>query len=180
MGLPQAFLVAGVPCVVESQWSLKDEPNSKLMKRFYKEMSQGSDIATAIRAAMLSMKPEKGSPVEVASSVYEWGGYLVWGLPTVTLPPSMLKCSWLPPKPISRRHRRRDDGIHGYNGKHKELWSNHHIEKWIYALFLQSHDDRKVDMCNVSPSFVGKHPFSPSVDIFNLFDHRKYYTLTKY
>jgi CHAT domain-containing protein len=72
--------------MVESQWSLKDEPNSKLMKRFYKEMSRGSDIATAICAAMLSMKPEKGSPVEVASSVYGWGGYLVWGLPTVTLP----------------------------------------------------------------------------------------------
>lgn len=138
MGLPRAFLVAGVPCVVASQWSVKDEPSSKLMQRFYKEMSRGSDTATAIRAAMLSMKPKEGSPAEVASSVYEWGGYLVWGLPTVTLPPSMLKCSWLPPKPMSHRHRRRDDGIHGYNGKHKELWSNHHIEKWIYALFLQA------------------------------------------
>ncbi|CAM6021203.1 unnamed protein product [Sphagnum balticum] len=127
-----------VPCVVASQWSVKDEPSSKLMQRFYKEMSRGSDTATAIRAAMLSMKPKEGSPAEGASSVYEWGGYLVWGLPIVTLPPSMLKCSCLPPKPMSHRHRRRDDGIHGYNGKHKELWSNHHIEKWIYALFLQT------------------------------------------
>ncbi|CAK9865974.1 unnamed protein product [Sphagnum jensenii] len=34
VGLPQSFLVAGVPCVVASQWSLKDEPNSKLMKSY--------------------------------------------------------------------------------------------------------------------------------------------------
>jgi CHAT domain-containing protein len=78
--------------MVESQCSLEDEPNSKLMKRFYKEMNRSSDITTAIRVAMLSMKLKKGSPVEVASSVYDWEGYLVWGLPTVTLPPSMLKC----------------------------------------------------------------------------------------
>jgi hypothetical protein len=37
-----------------------------------------------------------------------------------------------------------------------------------------------VDMRNVSPSFASKHPFSLSVDSFNLFDHRKCYTITKY
>jgi hypothetical protein len=139
VGLPRAFLVAGVPCVVASQWSLDDEASSELMQKFYEEMSRGSDTATAIRSAMLRMKPEEGLPAEV----YKWGGYLVWGLPTVTLPPSMLKSPWLPPKPISLKHRRKA-GILGsvdentYNGKHKELWSNHHIEKWIYALFLQA------------------------------------------
>jgi hypothetical protein len=38
--------------------------------------------------------------------------------------------------------------------------------------FSPSHDDRKVDMRNVSPSLVGKHLFSPSVGIINLFDHK--------
>ena len=89
LGLPRAFLVAGVPCVVASQWKLDDKASSELMPLFYKEMSRGSDAATALRAAMLRRKP-KGSPLEVADSVRLWGGYLIWGLPTVTLPQSML------------------------------------------------------------------------------------------
>jgi hypothetical protein len=134
VGLPRAFLVAGVPCIVASQWSLEDESSAELMQKFYEEMSRGSDTATAMRAAMLRMKPKQGSSLEIASSVYKWGGYLVWGLPTVTLPTCMLKTPCLPPKPIS---------IHGsekskyYPGKLlKELWANDLIEKWIYALFL--------------------------------------------
>ncbi|CAK9231000.1 unnamed protein product [Sphagnum troendelagicum] len=39
MGLPRAFLVAEVPCVVASQWSLDDEASSELMQKFYEEMS---------------------------------------------------------------------------------------------------------------------------------------------
>lgn len=91
MGLPRAFLVAGVPCVVASQWKLEDKSGSKLMRKFYEELSGGSDAATALRGAMLSMKPRESSPAKIASSIRNWGGYLVWGLPTVTLPPSMLK-----------------------------------------------------------------------------------------
>lgn len=143
VGLPRAFLVAGVPCVVASQWKLQDEASSELMQKFYQEMSRGSDTATAMRAAMLRMKSNQGSSSEIASSVYKWGGYLVWGLPTVTLPTCMLKTPCLPPQPISIHGSRKKIGRY-YPGKLlKELWANDLIEKWIYALFLLAVVTRK-------------------------------------
>lgn len=69
--------------MVASQWELDDESSSLLMQRFYKEMSGGSDAASALCSAMLLMKLSEGSPAAIARSVRKWGGYLVWGLPTV-------------------------------------------------------------------------------------------------
>lgn len=95
VGLPRAFLFAGVPCIVASQWKLEDGSSSELMVEFYREMSRGTtDAASALRAAMIRMMKspdvESGSSKQVAD-VYKWGGYLVWGLPTVTLPPSVMQ-----------------------------------------------------------------------------------------
>jgi len=91
VGLPRAFLFAGVPCIVASQWKLEDKSSSELMVEFYRNLRGGrSDAASALRAAMLHMMRGPGSSEQVVD-VYKWGGYLVWGLPTVTLSPSLMK-----------------------------------------------------------------------------------------
>uniref|UniRef100_A0A7I4A0D3 CHAT domain-containing protein n=2 Tax=Physcomitrium patens TaxID=3218 RepID=A0A7I4A0D3_PHYPA len=81
VGLPRAFLLAGVPCIVASQWELEDNSSPELMVEFYREMRRGTtDAAFALRAAMIHMM--KSSDVESGSSkqvveVYKWSGYLV-------------------------------------------------------------------------------------------------------
>lgn len=95
VGLPRALLLAGVPCIVASQWKLHDESSSRLMQEFYKEMSRGHrrDAASALQKAMITMSTPKEGSSDAEVDVYEWGGYMVWGCPTVTLPSSMLKNS---------------------------------------------------------------------------------------
>ncbi|CAK9231002.1 unnamed protein product [Sphagnum troendelagicum] len=84
---------------------------------------------------MLRMKPEEGLPAEV----YKWGGYLVWGLPTVTLPPS-IKVPGSHQNPSHSSMGERLGSLDQLMRIHTmaSTRKHHHIEKWIYALFLQA------------------------------------------
>lgn len=80
LNLPRAFLIAGVPCVVASQWRVDDDMTPELMNEFYACMKRGSDAATALCHSMRLMKSMH------EEDVHKWGTFNVWGLPTVCLP----------------------------------------------------------------------------------------------
>ena len=54
VGLPAGFMLAGVPCVVSSLWSVPDISTALLMERFYhNHLKGGMHFATALREAQL-------------------------------------------------------------------------------------------------------------------------------
>jgi hypothetical protein len=79
LNLPRHLMIAGVPCVVVSQWKVGDEATCQLMKGFYQELRSGKDVSSSLRAAMLNMIKDEGK-------VHEWAPFFVCGLPTVCLP----------------------------------------------------------------------------------------------
>ncbi len=42
--LPLSLMIAGIPCVVVSQWKVEDTPTSELIKGFYKGLRSGEDV----------------------------------------------------------------------------------------------------------------------------------------
>jgi CHAT domain-containing protein len=72
-------MIAGVPCVVVSQWKVGDSCTCELMKGFYWELRSGQDVSSSLRAAMLKMIKDGGK-------VHEWAPFFVCGLPRVCLP----------------------------------------------------------------------------------------------
>lgn len=76
-------MIAGVPAAVVSQWKVSDVGSPKLMKAFYEHLQQGQDVATALQSAMIQLSNDP------TSDIFEWGPFLVWGLPTVQLPKEM-------------------------------------------------------------------------------------------
>ncbi len=90
LNLPRAFLIAGVPCIVASQWQVPDVSTSVLMQGFYTHLRRGKDAASALRASMLQMlqtlNPDDQQEVY---HVHQWAPFLVWGLPTICLPPHL-------------------------------------------------------------------------------------------
>jgi CHAT domain-containing protein len=79
LNLPRALMIAGVPCVVVSQWKVNDSSTYDLMKGFYQELKSGKDVSSSLRATMLQMLKAK-------CKVYEWAPFVVYGLPTIRLP----------------------------------------------------------------------------------------------
>jgi len=79
LNLPRALMIAGVPCVVASQWEVDDSSTCELMKGFYQELRSGKDVSSSLRAAMLKMMKDEGN-------VHAWAPFFVCGLPTVCLP----------------------------------------------------------------------------------------------
>jgi CHAT domain-containing protein len=53
VGLPAGFMLAGVPCVVSSLWSVPDISTALLMERFYSNHIGGMDIPSALQGAQL-------------------------------------------------------------------------------------------------------------------------------
>lgn len=72
LGLTWAFLAAGCPSVVASQWSVDDEATGQLMVAFYKQLKAGVRKDAALRQAMLQVKKAKPSP-------YYWAAFEVVG-----------------------------------------------------------------------------------------------------
>ncbi len=62
IGLKWAFLAAGVPAVVSSQWSIPDAPTAELMTLFYRRLLAGETAARALRRAMLETAAEHPHP----------------------------------------------------------------------------------------------------------------------
>jgi hypothetical protein len=83
LNLPRALMIAGVPCVVVSQWKVGGSSTCELMKGFYGELRSGKDVSSSLRAAMLKMIKDG---VKDGGKVHEWAPFFVCGLPTVCLP----------------------------------------------------------------------------------------------
>jgi CHAT domain-containing protein len=61
ISLSTPFLAAGVPTVVASLWKVGDRATHPLMVAFHRHLRQGSDPATALRAAKLEMMASRDS-----------------------------------------------------------------------------------------------------------------------
>jgi CHAT domain-containing protein/tetratricopeptide (TPR) repeat protein len=56
LGLTRAFIFAGTPTVLVSQWDVSDRATSVLMGRFYFELRRGRSTAQALRLAVLATR----------------------------------------------------------------------------------------------------------------------------
>lgn len=75
VGLPRAFLYAGVPRVVVSLWEVDDEATAELMQRFYRGMLQaGSTPSVALREAQRALRAERRW-----QSPFYWAGFVLQG-----------------------------------------------------------------------------------------------------
>ncbi|WP_335226208.1 CHAT domain-containing tetratricopeptide repeat protein [Nostoc sp.] len=75
VSLTRGLMYAGAARVVVSLWSVDDEPTSKLMSEFYKEILQeGKTPAAAMRAAQLTMWKQ-----EEWRNPYSWAGFILQG-----------------------------------------------------------------------------------------------------
>ena len=66
-GFSRAFIAAGVPSVIVSQWSVPDVPTQELMQVFYETWLNGNDKAQALRTAMLMTKENYPAPINWAA-----------------------------------------------------------------------------------------------------------------
>ena len=62
LGLTRAFIYAGTPSVVVSQWDVDDQATAYLMDRFYAGLSAGRGKAQALRSAQLATRARFASP----------------------------------------------------------------------------------------------------------------------
>lgn len=67
LGMTRAFLYAGTPAVVVSQWDVSDRATAALMDRFYAELRRGRTTAQALRAAELATRAQFPSPSDWAA-----------------------------------------------------------------------------------------------------------------
>ena len=87
VNLPRALMIAGVPAAVVSQWKIDDYASPKLMKSLYLSLQCGEDVASALRSAMIAVREcTDCSKSDSAQNIFQWGSFVVWGLPSVTLP----------------------------------------------------------------------------------------------
>ena len=73
-GLSRSFILAGVPTVVVSLWSVDDASTAELMIEFYENyLNRGMEKSKALRKAMLSMMKKYRENPKL------WGGFIVVG-----------------------------------------------------------------------------------------------------
>lgn len=73
-GLSRSFIMAGVPSVVVSLWSVPDAPTTELMIEFYQQMQMsGNNKAQALRQAMLKTMEDHPDP-------RDWAAFTLIGL----------------------------------------------------------------------------------------------------
>jgi CHAT domain-containing protein len=73
VGLARAFIVAGVPLVVASQWPVDSDATTNLMISFHNYRKQGDDTSEALRKAQADMLR---GPDEAYRSPYYWAAFL--------------------------------------------------------------------------------------------------------
>ncbi|MFI6737053.1 CHAT domain-containing protein [Nonomuraea sp. NPDC050451] len=71
-GLVRAFLTAGVPSVVASLWRVDDRVTADLMLGLYGALSDGLDVAAALRRAQLAVRADTSHP-------YYWASFCQFG-----------------------------------------------------------------------------------------------------
>jgi CHAT domain-containing protein len=76
VGLTRAFMVAGVPRVVASLWSVDDSATAELMRRFYAEMLGPAkrSPAAALRIAQLELRKKRSR-----AAPYYWAAFQLHG-----------------------------------------------------------------------------------------------------
>jgi CHAT domain-containing protein len=74
VGLSRAFIYAGTPAVVVSQWDVSDRATAYLMNTFYAQLRQRRGPAAALRRAQLDTRRRY-------PNVALWGAFLVVGEP---------------------------------------------------------------------------------------------------
>ena len=74
LGLSRAFLFAGTPSLVVTQWDIADAPTMVLMDRFYAALRRGGSKARALREAQLATRAEFPHPAY-------WASFLLIGEP---------------------------------------------------------------------------------------------------
>lgn len=76
IGLSWAFLAAGTPTIVVSQWSVSSEPTASLMVDLHRRLRKGEPIAQALRHAELALcnNPRYDDPLY-------WSPFIVLGAP---------------------------------------------------------------------------------------------------
>jgi len=67
VGLSRSFIVAGVPSLVVSLWSVPDGATAELMTEFYRNLQHHPDKAQALRQAMLTTKKKYPDPLDWAA-----------------------------------------------------------------------------------------------------------------
>lgn len=72
VGLSRAFMGAGVPSVIVSQWSVPDVPTAALMLAFYQNLQRGKNYAEALQQAMLKIQVDFPQPLD-------WAGFTLVG-----------------------------------------------------------------------------------------------------
>lgn len=82
LGLARAFLAAGVPAVLSTQWPVDDRATAEFIRRFYLGLERGLTASAALREAQLSTRRQAGS-----AAPYYWAGFVLAGDPgTRTVP----------------------------------------------------------------------------------------------
>ncbi|HKS26482.1 MAG TPA: CHAT domain-containing protein [Pyrinomonadaceae bacterium] len=76
VGLSRAFIVAGVPLVVASQWPVDSEATANLMISFHRYRRSGLDTVEALGKAQIEMLRGSG---ETYKSPYYWAAFLCVG-----------------------------------------------------------------------------------------------------
>jgi CHAT domain-containing protein len=74
IGLGRAFIFAGTPAVVVSQWDVNDAATAPLMDRFYQGLAAKRGPAAALRAAQLDARRRSPHPSA-------WAAFAVIGEP---------------------------------------------------------------------------------------------------
>ncbi len=78
LGLTTAFLSAGVPAVIATQWPVRDEAAEAFTREFYPGLARGLTASAALRQAQLALRSRPGT-----ASVSDWGAFVLVGEPGV-------------------------------------------------------------------------------------------------
>lgn len=76
LGLGGAFLAAGVPAVVASQWDVRDRFAAELMPLFHRRFAAGESAGEALRQSVLSLI---SIPSDPPASPADWANFIVLG-----------------------------------------------------------------------------------------------------
>ena len=67
IGLSRSLIIAGVPSVIVSLWSVPDAPTASLMSEFYRNQERQLDKAQSLRQAMLITMRQHPNPINWAA-----------------------------------------------------------------------------------------------------------------
>jgi CHAT domain-containing protein len=67
IGLPRAFMAAGVPTAIASLWTVYDNSTADLMQEFYRQLQHNPNPAQALRQAMLVVREKYPHPQDWAA-----------------------------------------------------------------------------------------------------------------